>query len=353
MPTRVRVPGRDREQGRDGRVLLVVAAVRDDEQVVPLGDRLRGLDLHVLDGLAEPRAALVDLEERGDGHGSEATAGRTPVERAQPFQILVGEHRRGHVELPARLRRGLEEVPLRPDRGLDPHDDLLADGIHGGIGDLGEELLEVAVEELGLLGQHGERRVGAHRPERLAAGRGHGIDEGLQILGGVSESFLPAQHRLVVGLVDHRRPGQILELDQVLLEPGGVGLGRGDALLQLLVGDDALLLRVDEEHAPGLQPPLLLHLLGRDVEDAHLGGHHHQAVVGDVVAGRAQAVAVQRGADHLTVGEGDGGRAVPGLHEAGVELVEGLLLRAHRLVLRPRLRDHHHHGVGQRAARQV
>ena len=174
-----------------------------------------------------------------------------------------------------------------------------------------------------------------------------------EILGGVAEGLLAAQHGLVIRLVHRGGRGQVLELDQVLLQPRRVRLGRGDALLQLVVGDDALLAGVDEEHAPRLQPPLLLHVLDRDVEHAHLGGHHHQAVVGDVVAGRTQAVAVQGGAHDLAVGEGDGGRAVPGLHDAGVELVEGLLLRAHRLVLGPGLRDHHHHGVRQRAPREV
>ena len=44
------------------------------------------------------------------------------------------------------------------------------------------------------------------------------------------------------------------------------------------------------------------------------------------------------------------GRAVPRLHQAGVVLVEGPLLLAHRLVAGPRLGDHHHHRVRQRAA---
>ena len=46
-------------------------------------------------------------------------------------------------------------------------------------------------------------------------------------------------------------------------------------------------------------------------------------VVGDDEARRAQAVAVERGADLAAVGEGDGGRAVPRLHQGGVVLVEG------------------------------
>ena len=52
------------------------------------------------------------------------------------------------------------------------------------------------------------------------------------------------------------------------------------------------------------------------------------------------------------VGERDRGRAVPGLHQARVVLVERALLLVHRLVPGPRLRDHHHHRVGQGAAGQ-
>jgi hypothetical protein len=37
---------------------------------------------------------------------------------------------------------------------------------------------------------------------------------------------------------------------------------------------------------------------------------------GDEVAGGPQAVAVQRGADLAAIGEGNGGRAVPRLHQA-------------------------------------
>ncbi len=345
--------GRDRQQRRDGRVPLVVAAVGDDEQVVPLGDGLGRLHLHVLDGLAKPGATVGHREEGRERDGAEAPAVRAPVERADAFQLLVGEDRGRDLELVAGVGLGLEEVPLRTDRGLDPHDDLLADRVHGRVRDLREELLEVPVEELGLLGEHGQRSVGAHGADRLATGRGHGVDDGLEVLRGVAEGLLAPQHRLVIGLVDRGRRGQVLELHEVLLQPLRVWLGRRDPLLQLVVGDDALLAGVDEEHAARLQPPLLLHVLHRDVEDAHLGRHDHQAVVGDVVPGWAQAVAVERGAHQFPVGEGDRRRPVPGLHQAGVELVEGLLLRAHRLVLGPGLRHHHHHGVRQRPPREV
>ena len=50
------------------------------------------------------------------------------------------------------------------------------------------------------------------------------------------------------------------------------------------------------------------------------------------------------------VGKGHRCRTVPGLHQAGMVLVEGPLLRAHGLVVFPWLRHHHHHGVRQRTA---
>ncbi len=73
-------------------------------------------------------------------------------------------------------------------------------------------------------------------------------------------------------------------------------------------------------------------------------------LVGDDEARRAQAVAVERRADLPPVGEGDRRRAVPGLHQRGVVLVEGPALGVHQRIAGPGLRDQHHHRVGQRIA---
>ncbi len=51
--------------------------------------------------------------------------------------------------------------------------------------------------------------------------------------------------------------GQVRELDLVLRDPLAVGLLGGDGLLDLLVGDDAALGDVDEEHLARREPPLL------------------------------------------------------------------------------------------------
>ena len=147
--------------------------------------------------------------------------------------------------------------------------------------------------------------------------------------------------------------GQVVEIDQLLVEPALVGVGRGQLGLHLVVVHDAPLGRVDQEHAPRLQATLLHHHLGLDRDHPDLGGHDDQVVAGDPVARGPQTVAIEDRTDDRSVGEGDRGRAVPRLHERGVVAVEGLLGLGHQLVVLPRLWDHHQHGVGQRVAPQV
>ncbi len=110
---------------------------------------------------------------------------------------------------------------------------------------------------------------------------------------------------------------------------------------------------VDEEHPARLEPALADDRRGVEVEHADLGGQHDQAVVGHPVARRAQAVAVEDRADLVTVGEDHARRAVPGLHQRGVELVERAALGVHLGVVLPRLGDHHQHRVRQRPAAHV
>ena len=144
--------------------------------------------------------------------------------------------------------------------------------------------------------------------------------------------------------------GSVSMRDLLLLEPFGVGLARGQLLLDLGVGDDALLHGVDEEHAAGLQAAFLANVFGGNFDHAGLGGEHHQIVLGDDVAAGTQAVAVERCADDFAVSEGDGGGAVPRLHQRGVVLVEGALVLVHVRIAGPGLGNEHGHDVGQGTA---
>ena len=169
---------------------------------------------------------------------------------------------------------------------------------------------------------------------------------------GVAEELLAAQHAEVAEH-DVLAGREIGELDEALVQPLGVRVLGGEGGLDLLVVDDAPLGGVDEEHPPRLQPPLGDHLRRVDVDDADLGRHHDDVVVGDPVAARPQPVAVEHGADDGAVRERDAGRAVPRFHQRGVEAVERPLVGVHLVVVLPRRRDHHQHGVVDRTPGEV
>ena len=71
------------------------------------------------------------------------------------------------------------------------------------------------------------------------------------------------------------------------------------------------------------------------------------AVVGDAEAGRAQAVAIERGTDLPAIGKGDCRRAVPRLHQRGMIFVKGSAVGVHQRIAGPGFGDQHHHRVGQ------
>ena len=154
----------------------------------------------------------------------------------------------------------------------------------------------------------------------------------------------------MVRLLVLRGVGQVAEVHEVLVEPLAVGTRRADFLLQLLVGDDAALRGVHEEHLARLHAALFGDLLGGNRQHPGLGGHDDESVLGDVIARGTQAVAVKNAADLDAVGKRDGGGAVPRLHQARVILVKRAAVVLHRLVVGPWLGDHHHHGVRERPA---
>ncbi len=267
-------------------------------------------------------------------------------------QLVVVDHRERQGDAAAGGRGGGEQVALGAEGGDQRGDELLADGVQRRVGDLREELGEVVEEEARPVGEGGDGRVGAHGADRLGARLGHGREDDPQLFLGVAEGLLAAGDR-GVGVHDVLALGQVGEVDEAGVQPFPIGVFGGEAGLDLVVLDDAVLLGVDEEHPAGLEAALADDLGGVDVEDADFGGEDDEAVVGDPVPAGAQAVAVEDGADEGAVGEGDAGGAVPGLHHRGVVLVEGAAGRVHGGVVLPRLGDHHQHAVREGAAAEV
>ena len=247
----------------------------------------------------------------------------------------------------------MQQVGFRADGGGDLGNQLLADAVQGRVGDLGEQLLEIIVQQARTVGQHGQGRIGPHRPHGFFPVAGHGRHQYAQFLVGITERLLALHQGIGVGAVDVLRVGQVFQGHQVPLQPAPVGMFVDVALFQFTVVDDPAFPGVHQEDTPGVQALLELDVLRGDVQHAHLGGHDHHVVMGDVIARRAQAVPVQYRADDFAVGEGNGGGTVPGFHQAGVVFVKCLALLAHGFVTAPGLRDHHQDGVGQRAAGHV
>ena len=221
------------------------------------------------------------------------------------------------------------------------------------VGDLRELLGEVVEQHAAALGEHRHRRVVAHRAERLLAGVGHRREQHLEVLFGVAEGPLAALHGLA-GVAHVLALRQLAHLDRIALDPLAVRVLGGEGCLDLLVGDDATLVGVDQEHPAGLEAALGDDVLVGDLgQHACLGGEHHVAVVGELPAAGAEAVAVEQRADLGAVGEDDVGRAIPRLDQRVVVLVEGAHVRVELVVLLPCGRQHHRDRVRQGAAGQV
>ncbi len=342
------------EQRRNRHVLGVERAVGDDQDVEARLHRVHRLRAQRrearLDAFLAPRERVADVEFEGA-----ELVRRVVLDRTHLRHVLEVEHGLAHLEAHRRVDVvDVEQVGLRPDEAHQRHHHLFADRVDRRVRDLREQLLEVAVERLGLVRQHRQRAVVAHRADRLLALQRHRLHQQLDVFLRVAERLLAVEQRDVDARGGRRllagAGGQVVELDADALDPLLVRLARGELLLELGVVDDAALLGVDQEHLAGLQAPLLEDAAFRDRQHADLRGHHHHVVVGDHVARRAQAVAVERRADAHAVGERDGRRAVPRLHHRRVVLVERAARVVHRRVLLPRLGDHHHHGVRERVA---
>ena len=330
--------GPRRGQRADRHVVGTDGAVAQDDEFDAGVDGGGGLRADPVE--SREQAGFAGIPREGDVDGARPPAAVANVRERR--QLVVGQDRVRHTQPVGVLLRRLEQVALRSDGALQRHDDLLADRVDGGIRDLREELLEVVVEHARLVGHHRQGAVVAHGTQWIAQLGDERQQHELHGLRRVAEGLHAWQK---CGLVESGRFGgrDVVQFHPLPFQPLAVGSTLGPLGLDLLVGDQATRVEVDEEDLAGLQAALGHHLGRVDVDDPHLGGHDALVVFGDVVARRPESVAVEHGTDVGAVGEGDGRRAVPGFHQAGVVLVEGALRRVHGRVLLPGLRDHHQH----------
>ena len=156
---------RERQQARNRRVFVVHAAIGKDQQRVARLDGLRGALAKIFDGLLQRALAAFDAEQRRQRGGQEIS----PFHAAQLFEAPVRNDRMAQLQRVAVFRRLFEDVSLAPDVAVERHHQVFADRIDRRIGHLREGLLEIVEQQLRLVRKARERRVDAHRSDRLFA----------------------------------------------------------------------------------------------------------------------------------------------------------------------------------------
>ena len=333
--------GGHRQQGGNGHMVFVHPPVREDNHVGAVAVGLVAADEQVVQGPLQGGVFKVQ-----QGHGLRLEPGHLHVFQLQ--QLHAGEDGAAQLQNPAVFRGVAEEVPVRAHIHRGIRHDLLPQGVNGRVGYLGEELLKVVKQGLLLVRENRQGDVRPHGHGGLVPGLCHGQDGLAHVLIGVAKNGVQLVPQGLV--VDGYPPvggGQVVQGDQLPVQPLSIGVGGGVAPLDLPVPLELSGNSIHQEHFAGTQTALPHDVLRRNVQHAHLRGEDHKAVVGLIVPGRPQAVPVQAGPHHVPVGEENGRRAVPGFHHGGIVVVHIPDAPGHVPVPAPGLRDGDHHRLGQ------
>ena len=259
------------------------------------------------------------------------------------------------VEVEAMGRRvvGIHQVSRIAQQDGRRGDEFFADPVDRGVGDLGEELLEIQIKHLRFFAEHGQGGIDAHRPQRIQGVEDGGDHRRHDVFIGVSEGFLLLQEILADRGILYIDRGELREIDDVGLDPLGIGMKFGDFRLDLFIRNDPFGVRIDQKHLPGFKPPFAFDVFGIQVDDADFGRQDHPVVVGDDIARGTQSVAIQDGTDPDPVAERHRGRSVPRFHDEIIERVEIPFHLRKIIVLFVGFGDHHHDRMRKRSARQT
>ena len=145
-------------QRRNRCFLRVSAAVGQDQKPCAAIHRAFGIFAQGLQRVTQAIAAVLHGIEHRQGFG--AQLGDAAV--ADLLQLGVAEHRRAQLQQPAMAGGFLENVALPAEIGDAGSDQGFTDGVQRRVGDLREQLFEIAVQQLRLFREHCDRGVHAH-----------------------------------------------------------------------------------------------------------------------------------------------------------------------------------------------
>ncbi len=92
------------------------------------------------------------------------------------------------------------------------------------------------------------------------------------------------------------------------------------------------------------------HAFGSDIENPDFGSHDHETVLGHHVAGGTETITIEHRSDDRAVRKSNRSGPIPRFDQTTMVLVESALGVAHGEIVLPSFGDHHHDGMGKRAA---
>ena len=243
------------QQRTHGHAVPGNAAVGQHDQAKAVVDGLFRLGADALQRRGESTGNAGALVGDVDGLGPPPTM----VHGLQLCHVFVGQNRMPQAQT---VRIGclrLKQVALRAHVALQGHDDFFPDGVDGRVGDLCKQLFEVVVDHARPITETGQRGIVTHGSNRIAQFADQRQQHELHGLAGIAKGAHARQqfafcqpgrrlHRLEIG-----------QRDALGFQPLTVRATRGEFLLQVIVGDQLALFKIDQEHAPWLEPALELH----------------------------------------------------------------------------------------------
>ena len=203
----------------------------------------------------------------------------------------------------------VEHVRPGAEAGVQLQNAGFAERIGGRIGDLRETLAEERVDGARRTREGREGRVVAHGPDGILAVHGHRLEDHVHVFAGVSEGELQAGK---LGRFEDGAGNMVFEraVFEELYILGRCGVEDG---LNLLVFQQDVLVEIGNDHLSRTEAAAVDDGFRVEVDEAGFGTEDDQAVLGHEESTRTQAVAIEYGSDDVTVGKGDGRRAIPRL----------------------------------------
>ena len=292
----VMVHGARRQQAVDGQAVARNGAIGQHEYGKPVADRLLRRSHQVLDCLAQAffRGVIGALELLHHEPW--------PVELHQGGIFAVGQYRRGQHDPIGVVGAFLEHVLLAAQVRHQRHDDGLAQGIYGRIGNLGKLLAEVVVQRALQPRQHRHGRVIAHGADSLVAGFRQRPQHLVSLLEAHLEHFHVGVELRGIDTGGQFTPESTLDALGFFLQPALVWLAGLEAIIDLIVLQQFPGLGIDHEYLARPDPALGHHVLALVAVGPHLGGEGDKAVAGLHPASGTQAVAIQQANRVATIG---------------------------------------------------